>query len=68
MARKVSVEDLTNDGVEETEAKRIVAKLNKPKPRVITWIFKCTEKEVVKVAKAFPQFQFEKRYKPREKK
>lgn len=67
MARKVSVEDLTNEGVEETEAKRIVAKLNKPKPRVITWVFKATELEAAKVAKSFPSIQFAKRYKSKKK-
>ena len=66
--RAITVDDLVAEGISEAEAKRIVKNLKKPKPRRIYWMFKATEKVAAKVAKAFPELTFGKRYHPRAKK
>ena len=68
MARKLTVAELVAEGVSEAKAKRIVAIQNIPKPRVITFQFKAMPAQAAEVAKAFPDLNFEKRYKPRKPK
>ncbi len=65
MARKISVEDLMNEGLTKAQAERVVTTLSKPKPRAVFYKFKATEEQVVDVAKAFPDLQFSPRYDPR---
>jgi len=65
MARKITVEDLTEEGLTKAQAERVVKTLSKPKPRAVFYKFKATEEQVVEVAKAFPHLEFSPRYDPR---
>ena len=65
MARKITVEDLIEEGLTKAQAERVVKTLSKPKPRAVFYKFKATEEQVVEVAKAFPELEFSPRYDPR---
>ena len=52
MARKMTVQELMQEGVTKEQAERIVERVSKPLPREIVWCFKGTEEVAAKVSKA----------------
>lgn len=66
MARKITVEELTAEGISAAKAASIVERLNEPRPRRSFWMFKATEEEATEVASSFSDLQFRKRYLPKD--
>lgn len=62
MARKITIEDLTAEGLTDAQAKRIVKTLSERKPRAVFYMFKATKEQIIEVANAFPMLEFSPRY------
>lgn len=68
MARKLTYDDLIEEGVDQATAEALLQKQNEPKPKVVWWQFHATQEVAEEVATAFPDLIVEKRYKTRKRK
>lgn len=66
MARRITVEELTAEGISAAKAASIVERLNESRPRRSYWMFQATEEEAAAVASAFKDLPFRKRYLPKD--